>query len=556
MDLSHALLPGQRGVPPRPGDPFHRRAVPAVQAGPGHLVHPARHPHVVALRHAHRVSLPPLPHRHGCRPLSPWSAWSATAVLLDFRHKAPGDRRRAGRARSRCGDRIRRGDMVLFNFNCARFYRTPRSHDRPYISHEAIRWLVLEKKISLIGSDASGIELKGVPDQPNHQLLMDNGIPIIEFAANLDALSQRALHPVRPGPAAWRGWTPARCGCSRWRRREWLRTVRAKALDQGPRPEPVPDHGGDPHVRGEAVPPVLHADMPGSMHQYNGRGGGGRRRVRAPRARATTSPARTAGHGHCIAKGADLSAVMAEMFAKSTGCCRGMGGSMHIADFSVGMLGANGIVARRHPHRRRARADLPGAAARARWPWPSSATARPTRAPSTRRSTWRPSGSCRWCSSARTTCTASPRTTGRRCVVDEHRRPGGGVRHPRAWWWTAWTSAAVYARGRGGRGARARRRGARRCWSARPTASWDIPASSRPATGRKRGARGVEEAGPDRCCIRARACADELGAPEAELRAVSRRRWTRPIEDAGALRRDRAPTRRPDDWRRYIYRRE
>jgi TPP-dependent pyruvate/acetoin dehydrogenase alpha subunit len=51
------------------------------------------------------------------------------------------------------------------------------------------------------------------------------------------------------------------------------------------------------------------------------------------------------GHGHCIAKGADINAVMAEMFAKKTGCCKGMGGSMHIADFSVGMLGANGIVA-------------------------------------------------------------------------------------------------------------------------------------------------------------------------------------------------------------------
>jgi TPP-dependent pyruvate/acetoin dehydrogenase alpha subunit len=51
------------------------------------------------------------------------------------------------------------------------------------------------------------------------------------------------------------------------------------------------------------------------------------------------------GHGHCIAKGANLNAVMAEMFAKTTGSNRGMGGSMHIADFSVGMLGANGIVA-------------------------------------------------------------------------------------------------------------------------------------------------------------------------------------------------------------------
>lgn len=50
------------------------------------------------------------------------------------------------------------------------------------------------------------------------------------------------------------------------------------------------------------------------------------------------------GHGHTIAKGADLKHMMAEIFGKTTGCCKGKGGSMHIADFSVGMLGANGIV--------------------------------------------------------------------------------------------------------------------------------------------------------------------------------------------------------------------
>ncbi len=50
------------------------------------------------------------------------------------------------------------------------------------------------------------------------------------------------------------------------------------------------------------------------------------------------------GHGHTIAKGADLNRVMAEIFGKKTGCCKGKGGSMHIADFSVGMLGANGVV--------------------------------------------------------------------------------------------------------------------------------------------------------------------------------------------------------------------
>jgi pyruvate dehydrogenase E1 component alpha subunit len=51
------------------------------------------------------------------------------------------------------------------------------------------------------------------------------------------------------------------------------------------------------------------------------------------------------GHGHCIAKGADLNRMMAELYGRQTGYCKGKGGSMHIADFEIGMLGANGIVA-------------------------------------------------------------------------------------------------------------------------------------------------------------------------------------------------------------------
>jgi len=51
------------------------------------------------------------------------------------------------------------------------------------------------------------------------------------------------------------------------------------------------------------------------------------------------------GHGHCVAKGADLERMMAELLAKETGYCRGRGGSMHIADVATGNLGANGIVA-------------------------------------------------------------------------------------------------------------------------------------------------------------------------------------------------------------------
>jgi TPP-dependent pyruvate/acetoin dehydrogenase alpha subunit len=51
------------------------------------------------------------------------------------------------------------------------------------------------------------------------------------------------------------------------------------------------------------------------------------------------------GHGHCIAKGADPAAMMAELFGRASGTCGGKGGSMHIADPTLGILGANGIVA-------------------------------------------------------------------------------------------------------------------------------------------------------------------------------------------------------------------
>jgi pyruvate dehydrogenase E1 component alpha subunit len=55
------------------------------------------------------------------------------------------------------------------------------------------------------------------------------------------------------------------------------------------------------------------------------------------------------GHGHYIAKGGDVNACMAELYGKAVGCCGGKGGSLHVADVSVGMLGANGIVAANLP---------------------------------------------------------------------------------------------------------------------------------------------------------------------------------------------------------------
>ena len=50
------------------------------------------------------------------------------------------------------------------------------------------------------------------------------------------------------------------------------------------------------------------------------------------------------GHGHCIAKGCDVRGMMLELYCKRDGLCHGKGGSMHIADISKGMLGANAVV--------------------------------------------------------------------------------------------------------------------------------------------------------------------------------------------------------------------
>src|SRR5512145_2552641 len=50
------------------------------------------------------------------------------------------------------------------------------------------------------------------------------------------------------------------------------------------------------------------------------------------------------GHGHYLAKGGSLRGLIAELYGKATGCCRGKGGSMHIADVAAGYLGANGVL--------------------------------------------------------------------------------------------------------------------------------------------------------------------------------------------------------------------
>ena len=87
------------------------------------------------------------------------------------------------------GTNICDGDIVFVRTGLDHFYRTERSHDRPYFDKGAIEWLVFEKKIACLGVDCSGIEKRDEPEQPNHKILFNNGIPLIEHLTNLDKLN-------------------------------------------------------------------------------------------------------------------------------------------------------------------------------------------------------------------------------------------------------------------------------------------------------------------------------------------------------------------------------
>ncbi|MCA9565190.1 MAG: hypothetical protein KC561_16950, partial [Myxococcales bacterium] len=113
------------------------------------------------------------------------------------------------------------------------------------------------------------------------------------------------------------------------------------------------------------------------------------------------------GHGHTIAKGGDLGRMMAELHGRAAGCNGGKGGSMHIADFSVGMLGANGIVG--GGCRSRSAPRRPSGCSGAAGSWlVSSAMARSTAGRSSSRSTGPRCTGCPCCSSARTTAGRRP----------------------------------------------------------------------------------------------------------------------------------------------------
>ncbi len=109
-------------------------------------------------------------------------------VLVDFTDKNVGQAITEAELRER-GSLIAPGDLVFVRTDSGH-YGTAQSHDRPFFTESAIRWLAEEVKISCLGVDCSGIEDRTQPRQPNHEMLFRNNIPLIEHLAHLDHLTR------------------------------------------------------------------------------------------------------------------------------------------------------------------------------------------------------------------------------------------------------------------------------------------------------------------------------------------------------------------------------
>ena len=111
------------------------------------------------------------------------------AVLFDFTHKKK-DEEITKQEIIDSGVEVKKGDIVIIYTGMQELWNTPTGHDRPALSIEATEYLVIEKGIHCIGTDATGLEVRGTDDQPVHQILFAHDVAMIESMTNLP--SERA----------------------------------------------------------------------------------------------------------------------------------------------------------------------------------------------------------------------------------------------------------------------------------------------------------------------------------------------------------------------------
>lgn len=117
------------------------------------------------------------------------------AIILDFRHKQVNEA--IERTELVAAGDIEVGDRVLIMTCRDNQYRTAASHDRPYLTEEAVSWLVHDRRISCLGTDSSGFEVRGGREShPNHRILNNAAVPVLECLTNLQELRRRRVYLI------------------------------------------------------------------------------------------------------------------------------------------------------------------------------------------------------------------------------------------------------------------------------------------------------------------------------------------------------------------------
>lgn len=114
------------------------------------------------------------------------------AIRLDFRHKEVNAAITLDDLKA-AGD-IQVGEHVILWEGRDGQYRTPASHQRPYITEEAVAWLLEDRKIKLLGTDSSGFEVRGVSHHPNHTLFFRHDAAVLECLRNLGEIQRQHFY--------------------------------------------------------------------------------------------------------------------------------------------------------------------------------------------------------------------------------------------------------------------------------------------------------------------------------------------------------------------------
>jgi arylformamidase len=185
IDLTHRLLPGEEQYKLEVAERGHRTTPTGdIQSDVAFWSHVGTHAEAARHFYAGGKDTSDFPLDHFIGP----------AVRVDLRHKQTNEAitlEDFQAAAERAGG-IREGDRVFMWQGRDTLYRTPHSHDRPYVSEAAALWLIEDRKIKALGTDSSGFEVRGErgKDYPLHHLFFRPGreVPMIECMANLGAI--------------------------------------------------------------------------------------------------------------------------------------------------------------------------------------------------------------------------------------------------------------------------------------------------------------------------------------------------------------------------------